>query len=325
MALRSLRARLLVGSLLWALGVLLVATLISLAAYHLHPSWAPILHNSLLTIFAVVVMVVGLSQLRRGLSPFDALRARLTAVRDGRDKRIDGTYPTEVQPLVDDLNTLLEDRERRIARAVARAGDLAHGLKTPLTVLAQEAERAAAAGQRDLADVINQQVAKMRRQVDSHLAQARVSASGATVCAPCSVAPAVDALLRTMRRVYAIRDLEFDARIDDDLVVRVDVADLEEMLGNLLDNACKWAARHVRLSAERAGTDVHICVDDDGPGLAEDLRQAVLSRGVRADETAPGSGWGLAIVDDLARAYRGAIALEASALGGLRAVLRLPA
>ena len=323
MALRSLRARLYFGSFVWAGGLLFAAFFLAAGIYHRHPGWAYELHNGLLTLFAVVCVIVGISLFRRGLRPFDALRDQLAAVRDGRDARIGGVYPIEVQPLVDDLNMLLHDRERRVARAAARAGDLAHGLKTPLAVLAQEAERAAAAGQVGLADVIEQQVAKMRRQVDSHLSQARVSASG--VAAPCDVRSTVDALIRTMTRVYAARDLDWQNDVAPVVAARVDRADLEEMLGNLLDNACKWARRGIRISAAQAANRVEIHVDDDGPGLAPALREAVLTRGVRADDTAPGSGWGLAIVHDLAVAYGGSIALDHSPIGGLRAILRLPA
>ena len=323
MALRSLRSRLIVGSLVWAGGVMVSAIFIGAAVYHRHPNLGYQLHNGLLTLFAIISVIVGISLFRRGLRPLDALRDRLGAVRDGRDARIGGEYPAEVQPLVDDLNTLLKDREERVTRAVARAGDLAHGLKTPLAVLAQEAERAAAAGQLDLADVIEQQVTRMRRQVDTHLAQARVSASG--VATPCDAGAAIDGLIRTLGRLYSARDLEWNNDVAPTVAVRVDRADLEEMLGNLLDNACKWARHRIRLSAAPSGDRVAIYVDDDGPGLPLELRDAVLTRGVRADDSLPGSGWGLAIVHDLAKAYGGAITLDQSPLGGLRAVLVLPA
>src|SRR5262249_3252165 len=139
------------------------------------------IHFTLLSITAAGLIVAGLAQLRHGLSPFKKLRERLITVRDGQATRVEGAYPTEVQPLVDDLNTLLADREQRVSRAIAKAGDLAHGLKTPLAILAQEAERAAEAGHDELARSIEQQVVRMQRQVEYHLAHARAAASsGAT-------------------------------------------------------------------------------------------------------------------------------------------------
>lgn len=324
MALRSLRGRVVVGSLIWGGGLLATATVIAAAIVHRYPRWTLFLHNSLVTLAALIVLVIGILQFRRGLAPLDALRRRLAAVRDGHARRVDGDYPSEVQPLVDDLNALLDDRERRVVRAVARAGDLAHGLKTPLAILAQESAAAAAAGQPDLAAVIDEQVARMRRQVDSHLAHARASASGAGPAARTAVRPAADGLVRTMQRLYASRPLGLMLDVPNDHVARVDRADLEEMLGNLIDNACKWARTQVRVVSKTDGAFVAIDVEDDGPGIATTLREAVLQRGVRADEAAPGSGWGLAIVRDLAEAYGGSVALDTSPLGGLRATLLLP-
>jgi signal transduction histidine kinase len=229
-----------------------------------------------------------------------------------------------VEPLVHDLNLLLQDREHRVSRAVAKAGDLAHGLKTPLAILTQEIERATAAGQTEFAATLHEQVDRMRRQIDSHLAQARANAAGA-LGARANVRDAADALARAMHRLYADRRLAFGLEVAEDLAVKVPREDLEEMLGNLIDNGCKWARTRLLVSARADSDRVIIEVDDDGAGLDETMRQAVLHRGVRADETAPGSGLGLAIVRDLADAYGGAIALETSPLGGLRAGLTLPA
>ena len=224
---QSLRRRVMVGALIYGGGTLLLATLAAAAIVYTHPRTRFFFHTSLLILFAVISLVVGVVLFQRGLAPLAVLRDRLSRVRDGAERRMEGEYPSEVQPLVDDLNGLLDDRERRVARAVARAGDLAHGLKTPLAVLAQAAEQARAAGHAQLAALIDEQVAK-------------------------------------------------------------------------------------------------IIVDDDGPGIAPSMRDAVLQRGVRADEAAPGSGWGLAIVRDLAEAYGGSIALSESPLGGCRATVSLP-
>src|SRR5262249_25076440 len=154
----------------------------------LHRVPNPLIHVGAMSIFALGLLGAGLVQVRTGMAPLSALRARLAAVREGRERRVEGRYPTEVQTLVDDLNALLDDRERSVARALAKAGDLAHGLKTPLAVLAQEAERAEAAGHHDVAATIGPQVSRMRRQVDYHLAHARAAASGPTVGARSSVA-----------------------------------------------------------------------------------------------------------------------------------------
>jgi signal transduction histidine kinase len=273
---------------------------------------------------ALGLIALGAIQVRKGLSPFNRLRSGLAAIREGKDDRLGGRYPSEVQPLVSDLNALLDHRERLVRRAQAKAGDLAHGLKTPLAILAQEAERSRAAGQPELAATIEQQVERMRQQVDYHLAHARAAASGATPGTRCPVAESVDGLARTLPRLYADRGIAIQSSVDPAHVVQAGREDLDEMLGNLLDNACKWTTARVHISSRADGDSVVIAVDDDGPGLAAEKRTLVLQRGVRADEAAPGSGLGLAIVRDLAELHRGSIALDASPLGGVRASLRLP-
>ncbi|HEX7184646.1 MAG TPA: sensor histidine kinase [Thermoanaerobaculia bacterium] len=274
---------------------------------------------------AVAFIVWGLFLVRRALAPFGTLRASLSSVREGRSQRIEGDHPAEVQPLVNDLNALLEDRERAITRALTTAGDLAHGLKTPLAVLAQEAEQADAAGHHDLATTLRQQVERMQRQVDYHLARARATASArAAPGLRCSVLPSVEGLVRTMRRLHAGRELRIDADVSPAHEIRGRKEDLDEMLGNLLDNACKWARSRVAISSAIDDTQLLISVDDDGPGLDPSMRAQVLQRGVRADQQVRGSGLGLAIVSDLAELYGGSVTLEPSPLGGTRARLQLP-
>ena len=324
MKLRSLHARFIAGAVFWTVGLLVAAVAIAVTVITHYPRSAGIVHQGLLAMGGAVLVTAGLSVIRRGLSPVAMLRARLGDVRDGRSSRLEGEYPAEVAPLVDDLNGLLDDRERRVARAAARAGDLAHGLKTPLAILAQEISRAEAAGQSDLAASIRQQVTRMRRQIDSHLAQARASAGGVSATARTNVADAVAGLVRTMERLYAERVLSIQVDVPTDCAVRVPMEDLEEMIGNLLDNACKWTRSRVTIAAVSDGTQVLISVDDDGAGLNALMREQVLHRGVRADEAAPGSGLGLAIVRDLADAYGGSIALEQSLAGGVSARLTLP-
>jgi signal transduction histidine kinase len=327
---RSLRSRLLLGALFWTIGLFVGAVLIMTLIIMRYAVFPRIMHGTaythatLFSTITIICMVVGFVHFRKGISPMQALRSRLGGVREGRERRVEGRYPSEVQPLVDDLNALLDHRERTIARAIAKAGDLAHGLKTPLAVLAQEAERAESAGQLDVADAIRQQVDRMRRQIDYHLAQARAAASGAAPGASCAVIASSEALARTLRRLYADRPLAIDQNVPPDHAVRCQREDLDEMLGNLLDNACKWSRSRVSIESAQVDGRIVVTVDDDGPGIPAAMREAVLQRGVRADEAAPGTGLGLAIVRDLAELYGGSIALADSPLGGLRASLKLP-
>jgi signal transduction histidine kinase len=320
---RSLRSRLILASLLWTGGLLMCMHITSLLLVHFVP--APRGGHSIgAFVVAAIFMAAGLLAASRSLTPFHRLRERLTAVRMGEDQRVDGAYPSEVQPLIDELNALLENREKAVKRAFATAGDLAHGLKTPLALLAQEADRAAAAGSREFAGSITQQVERMSRQINYHLARARAAASGSAGAAPCPVAPSADALARTLLRLHAGRTLDISSTIAPDLFVRVLREDLDEILGNLLDNACKWARFRIAVSGARIGTTVVLTLDDDGPGLPRALRTVVLERGVRIDEAAPGSGLGLAIVRDLCEIYGGSVSLDDSPLGGLRAQVSLP-
>jgi signal transduction histidine kinase len=328
---RSLRARLLLGAALWTIGLFMAAISIITALMLRFGTLPRILHGAAhahgiaFVVIAMLWLIAGLIYFRRGISPVQQLRTRLGAVREGSDRRINGNYPSEVQPLVDDLNALLDHRERTVSRALAKAGDLAHGLKTPLAVLAQEAERARAAGQSDTADAIRQQVERMRRQIDYHIAHARAAASGATPGASCTVIASADALSRTLLRLHADRGITIDQRVEPEHAVRCQREDLDEILGNVLDNACKWARSRVSIESSLLDGMVAIIVDDDGGGIKESLREAVLQRGVRADEAAPGSGLGLAIVRDLVELHGGSIALSSGPLGGLRARLQLPA
>ena len=276
-------------------------------------------------VFAAGLMIAGLTYGRTSIARLRDLRDSLAEVRDGRGSQVAGEYPSEVQPLVDDLNALLEHRDRMVRRAQAKAADLAHGLKTPLALLAREAEEAKTRGQTELAASIREQVERMRRQVEYHLAQARAVASGATPGVRCGVQEAADGVLRALARIYAEKAVSVDVRMDSGHAVRCELEDLEEMLGNVLDNAFKWTRTRVVVASAVAGDRVIIAVDDDGPGIEPAKRERVLGRGERADESMQGSGLGLAIVRDLAELYGGTIALSQSPLGGLRAELQLPA
>jgi signal transduction histidine kinase len=326
----SLRARIFIGAVFWMTALFIAAGMVLTHLMARNPQ-APgvfhriFIHMEALGVIIVVCLGVGLILVRRGLSSFDLLREQLGRLKEGRERRLEGHYPAEVVPLIADLNGLLDDRDRRVNRALTRAGDLAHGLKTPLAILNQHAEQARTAGQVELAQAITQQVERMRRQVDYHLAQARASASGANSGARSHLMTSADALARTMMTLHAGRGLQVEVAASHDQFVRVQREDLEEMLGNLVDNACKWAKAQVRIHSQARDERIEIYIDDDGPGLEPSLRDKVLQRGVRVDEAAPGSGLGLAIVADLVELYGGSIELTESPQRGLRAVLRLPA
>jgi signal transduction histidine kinase len=324
--LRSLRWRIIVGASLWTVGLLPVGHMLFLILTgRRHERFIGAFHiglSSTLLVLAVVFLAAGFAQVRSGMLPFGQLQARLSAVRAGHERRIEGTYPAEVQALVNELNLLLEHREKAVQRALEKADDLAHGLKTPLSVLAQEADQVEAPV---AAATIHQQVERMRRQIDYHLARARAANSGEIPGAHCVVLVSAEGLSRTLLRIYATRGLDIEVDVAPEHSIRGQREDLDEMLGNLLDNACKWARCSVRVQSLREDSNIILLVDDDGPGIIPEMRDVVLQRGVRADEAAPGSGLGLAIVRDLVEVYGGTMCLENSPKGGLRARLQLPA
>jgi signal transduction histidine kinase len=325
---RSLRARILLGASLWTLGFFFISGVAMMWMLGTHPRVPDTVHHIfaqtvVMGTVAVALMIVGFLQLRRGLASLASVRASLSDVHAGRARRMEGNYPSEVQPLVSDLNLLLDAHDANVARAQAKAGDLAHGLKTPLAVLAQEVDHLRAAGHGELADTITHELARMRRQIDYHLAHARAAASSAAASRT-TVREVVDGLRRTMAKLFADKRLIMDVGVAETAAVRCQREDLEEMLGNLLENACKWARSRVSVGASASAEQIAITVDDDGPGIEPAMREAVLLRGVRADQAAPGTGLGLAIVRDLAGLYGGSLSLDASAAGGLRATLTLP-
>ncbi|HEX2477841.1 MAG TPA: sensor histidine kinase [Geminicoccaceae bacterium] len=282
--------------------------------------------NRLLSL-ALGVMFVGvigavLVQVRFGLEPLRRMGRALGAIRGGATARLEGAFPAEIEPLATELNALLDHNEALVERARTHVGNLAHGLKTPLSVLTNEAGRS----QGPLAELVGRQVALMRRQVDHHLARARAIATGSILGARTDVLPVLRDLERTLERIYADRALAIELACAPELAFRGARQDLEEMLGNLLDNACKWAAASVAVRVSAAPEQVlRIAIEDDGPGLPASRRAEVLERGRRLDEQVPGTGLGLAIVADLAQLYGGRLVLDAAPAGGLRALLILPA
>jgi signal transduction histidine kinase len=321
----SVRRKVLYGALLWTFGMLAAFSVV--LTYH-HPMFDALRvvhqHAPFMGLLALISMAAGLVVVRAALASLHNIRRNLSAVRDGSELRVGGVYPTEVQPLVDDLNALLAHVENVVARAGTKAGDLAHGLKTPLAVLSNEADRLASRGDRQLAATLSEQIAIMRRHVEYHLAHARAAASGPALHTKCSVSESVDGLVRTMRQIHAGRGVTITSHVDSSHVFKGRREDLDEMLGNLLDNACKWARTQAVISSAVDGERLTLTVEDDGPGLDEQARTTVLQRGVRKDSATPGSGLGLAIVSDLAEVYGGSIVLDRRSSGGLTARLELP-
>jgi signal transduction histidine kinase len=273
-----------------------------------------------LSILGLGLLAALLIQVRFGLQPLRRMRQAIVAVRTGRAQRLEGEFPVEIAPLSDELNTLIEHNAAVLERARTQVSNLAHALKTPLSVLANEA---AAAG--PLADTVKRQIAAMRRHVDHYLARARAAAATRVIGVRTDVVVVVEDLRRTLERIYVDRGIRVDAEVAAGLAFRGERQDLEEMLGNLMDNACKWARAGVAVAARQDSDRIVVTVDDDGPGLPDDRRAAVFDRGTRLDESVPGSGLGLAIVRDIAELYSGTILLGESPKGGLRATLTLPA
>ncbi|MEE8274153.1 MAG: sensor histidine kinase [Alphaproteobacteria bacterium] len=274
-----------------------------------------------LAVLGLGLLAAVMLQVRYGLSPLRRLRAALAAVRAGRATRLEGGFPDEVTPMANELNALLDHNAAVVERARTHAGNLAHALKTPLTVIANATTGADGA----LADTVRQQTATMSGLIDHHLARARVVAAGGRLGVRTDVLPVAEELKRTLARIHAERELAVALVGGDGLAFLGERQDLQEMVGNLMDNACKWARGEVRVTFAGEDGRLRLSVDDDGPGLAPEARARVFDRGRRLDEAVPGSGLGLAIVGDVAELYGGSVSLGESDLGGLRAVLDLPA
>jgi signal transduction histidine kinase len=260
-------------------------------------------------------------QVRFGLKPLVRLRRAIGSVRRGDRPRIEGEYPPDLAPLARELNQLLDSNREILDRARTQVGNLAHALKTPLSVMMNEADNAKG----PLADRVQEQAAVMRDQVQYYLDRARAAALSATLGGTTDLAPSVEALIRTFEKIYRDRDIAGQSRIPPGLRFRGEKQDLEEMLGNLLDNAFKWAKTSVFIDAGRPRNGfVTITIDDDGPGMPDESLAQMPMRGRRLDETTPGSGLGLSIVVDMAKLHGGELTLSRAPQGGLRAMLRLP-
>ncbi len=260
-----------------------------------------------------------------GLWPLRRIREGIVAVRTGSSKRMTGAFPPEVQPLVDEVNALLDHTDAQADEARTHAGNLAHALKTPMTVLLNEAREQ----DTPLAATVHGEVTRMKRHVDHHLARARALGRRAAISARTPVWPSLDGLQRALTRIYAERGITITLGGDRAVAYRGDRQDLEEMLGNLMDNACKYGGGRVKVSVTTdsdADPMLILQIEDDGPGLTPEQQARVFQRGERLDQQQPGSGIGLAIVRDLAELCGGSVVLGSSpALEGLSVCLRLPA
>jgi len=268
-----------------------------------------------LLILAVVV------QVRWGLQPLFRLRHEVADVRRGKSDRLRGLYPSELRPLTDELNALVAHNQETVERQRTHVGNLAHALKTPISVMLTESDQRPG----PLAEVVTRQAEVMRQQVDHHLRRARAAARSQGQGERTSVAEVLDELARTLERILREKGVAIDWDAPDDLWFLGERQDFMEIAGNAMENAGKWCRSKVRVRAAASGPErLRLTVEDDGDGLPSDRREEVVRRGARLDENAPGSGLGLSIIDELARAYRGSLTLSDSPLGGLSVAIELP-
>jgi len=282
-------------------------------------------------LLAIVLLFTTMFQVRFGLAPLKRISQSLVAIRAGTAERLEGTFPEEIAPLARETNALIDANREIVERARTHVGNLAHALKTPLSVIVNEA---VTRGDDPLANKVREQAAVMRDQVQHHLERARIAARATVIGTVTEVAPVVIALARSMEKIHRDRGIAIDIEVARDARFLGERQDLEEMVGNLVDNACKWAQSRVAIEvlavhadASSAGNALRMVVDDDGPGLTPSERERVQAarRGNRLDETKPGTGLGLSIVVDLAALYGGALTLGTAPIGGVRAELVLPA
>jgi signal transduction histidine kinase len=285
--------------------------------------------GSTFTALGIVLLLTTIFQVRFGLAPLKRISEAIADIRSGRTERLEGNFPVEIAPLARETNALIDANRGIVERARTHVGNLAHAIKTPLSVIVNEAS---AHGPDPFANKVLEQADVMRNQVAHHLERARIAARVTIVATVTEVAPAIEALRRTMEKIHRDRGITIEVKADPHARFRGERQDLEEMAGNLVDNACKWSASRVfidvlmeRPAEPGAGPVLRIIVDDDGRGLSAAERAQVSRRGQRLDESKPGSGLGLSIVTDLAALYGGSLSLGTAPIGGLRAELLLPA
>jgi signal transduction histidine kinase len=281
-----------------------------------------------LSVLGVCLVILSALQVRYGLRPLHVLQDEVRAIRRGESDHISGVFPEDMRPLASELNLMISFNREILERARTQVGNLAHALKTPLSVIVNEMTQDHSSS----SDKVVEQVQIMRRQLSYYLDRARTAARYNVIGVSTEINPLIEGLVRTFEKIFRDKSLQFDIIMNENFLFRGERQDFEEMIGNLLDNAGKWAATAVVISVEAVPqSDLHdlnhyfiVHVEDDGPGLPPDLRNTALLRGGRLDETKPGSGLGLSIVQDLARLYGGSLELGQSARGGLRASVRLP-
>lgn len=274
---------------------------------------------------ALGLIVAAFAQIAIGLRPLGRIRVALLAVRRGETRRLPTDLPAEVAPLAANVNALLDTNEEMIRRARVQAGNLAHALKSPLAVMMDEGMRLEAAGNGGRAVI--EQCQRMRRQIDYQLARTRAAVSRISGASATRIGPTIDAIMNAVGRLYHDRGLRFDQDpLNRDIVVACEVEDLEEILGNLIDNAAQWSRSRVKVAvtAPRGGV-VRVAVEDDGPGMPPEARERVFGVGERLDESIPGTGLGLAIVRDVVTLYGGRTWIDKSMLGGAAVYVELPA
>ncbi|PTQ13504.1 histidine kinase [Sphingomonas oleivorans] len=282
-----------------------------------------VLRHTLVRSFVILglgLFVIAALQATFGLWPLRRVRREIALVRTGALSRVDARLPVEVAPMVEELNALLAHNEKQAEEARRHAGNLAHALKTPLTVIMNEAT----ARSPDLAETVIREATTMRRQVDHHLARARAVGRRGSAQSYAEVWPSLKAVERAVSRLY--RHVTVDIAGDKDAAVHVERQDLDELLGNLVENAAKYGGGRVFVTVRREAGFVEFLIEDDGPGIPPEMSQKIFERGARLDTGKPGTGLGLAIVRDVVEIYGGTISLEESEdLGGMCARLRLPA
>jgi signal transduction histidine kinase len=274
-------------------------------------------------VLAVLLIGALWIQVTVGLAPLARLRNAVSDIISGRANRLSTEVPSEVRPLASEINSLLAAQEQALARARSRAADLAHGLKTPLQVLAADVRALREKGESQLADEIGQVATTLRRHVERELARARIGATATGTAKETNVRDTAARVVAVLERTPRGRELAFALEIPPDLALAMDEADLTEIFGNLGENACRFAAVKVSISARSTQTEIETAVSDDGPGIPEAQREQALQRGARLDVRPGGSGLGLAIVADTAEAYGGSLRLE-DAAPGLRAIVTIP-
>jgi len=281
----------------------------------------------MLPYLGVIALLLGVAtwvQIRAGLAPLEAVRRGVNAIRSGVERRLAGDFPDEVMPLINEVNALLAAREQAVERARAWTADLAHGLKTPLSALGADAERLRARGDAALAADLEQLAETMRRRVDRELVRARVRSGAQTHQAHADVADALRRVLNTLQRTPEGMRIDWTVDAPVPAMVALMPDDLLELLGNLLENASKWARKQVRIRVE-VGPRIAVRIADDGPGVAPEQLPHLCERGVRLDQGKQGSGLGLAIARDVVDAYGGSLEFGKAAEGGLAVLVRLPA